>query len=60
MFSIYIFEDHAIIALANRQFANVLDVRDISVSDINNIHYVEYNDKMIKVYVPSVSQEEVF
>ena len=55
MFSLYVFADHALVALSNRTFANCLEVREITNIDIaRRLDYIEYNNKMIKVYIPNV------
>ena len=56
MFSLYIFTDHAIVALSNRQFQNCLCTRVLGndINEINKLDYIEYNNKMIKVYIPNV------
>lgn len=56
MFSLYIFFDHAIVALSNRQFHNCLHVKVLGndINEINKLDYIEWNNKMIKVYVPNV------
>lgn len=55
MLSIYVFEDHAIIALSGRTFSNCLAIVPVEDNiNLSKYDYVEYKGKMIKVYIPNV------
>lgn len=55
MFTVYIFKDHAIVALSGREFENCL--AKMVIDQIDDLEYVMYNNKYIKVYIPNVKED---